>query len=75
MGLMGLNSGVGRADPSRGSQGALAPAFPSFKAPPGLRPLPPPSQPAAQHLPSLSASDSPPPSYKDTVKTLGPQGM
>ena len=75
MGLMGLNPGVGRAGPSRGSQGALAPAFPSFEAPPGLWPLPPSSQPAAQHLPSRSASDPPSPSSKDPVKTLGPQGM
>ena len=75
MGLMGLNPGVGRAGSSRDFQGAPASAFSSSEAPPGVWPLPPSSQPAAQHPPSLSASDPPPPSYKDPVKTLGPQGI
>ena len=37
---------------------------------PGSQPLPPSSQPAAQHL-SLPLT-FPPPSYKDPVMTLGP---
>ena len=68
---MELNPGVGRAGPSGGSRGAVAPPFSSFQRRliPGLQPLPPPSEPAEQHLPS--ASDPPPPSYKDPVMTRG----